>query len=212
MKKGKLILTLLVVFIAMFVFVGCTENSALMNSLIRTSDNFKVVSNSYVSNENESVNDVQLLTLSDTEYYVIELSDDGPNDLVTFNELRLDLLAIHQEILIEIETIEALVESIRTNAQTIRDSEYILLEGDKIIVLDNIETIKGYRDGLLETKGLAYQRIMDLKGSYTRENLPEILVVFEEVYEVLEYRLNTLRLGVIEFENINQILLDYMES
>jgi len=212
MKKGKLILTLLVAFIAMLVFVGCTENSSLMNSLIRTSDNFKVVSNSYVSNENESVNDVTLLTLSDTEYYVIELSDDGTNDLVTFNELRLDLLAIHQEILIEIETIEALVESIRTNAQTIRDNEYILLEGDKIIVLDNIETIKGYRDGLLETKGLAYQRIIDLKGSYTRENLPEILVVFEEVYEVLEYRLNTLRLGVIEFENINQILLDYMES
>lgn len=212
MKKGKLVLTVLVSFIALFMFVGCTENSALMNSLIRTSENFKAVSYAYDSIESESINNVELTSLSQKEYYIIELSDEGTNDIILFNEKRLELIDIHQEILIEIENIKALVDSIKTKAQTIRDNQYILLDDDRLTIKSNIETLVEYREGLLDTRGEAYQRIYDLRGSYTRDNLPEILVVFDEVYEVLQYRLDTLRLGIQEFENIDQILLDYMES
>lgn len=212
MKKGKMVLTLLVLVIALFMFVGCTENSSLMNSLIRTSDNFAAISYAYDSNESESINNVQLTSLSDTEYYILELSDEGVSDLILFNEKRLELIAVHQEILIEIEAIRVLIDSIKTNAQSIRDRDYILLEDDKDTIVLSIEVLVEYREGLLETRGEAYQRINDLRGSYTRENLPEILTVFDEVHEVLEYRLQTLRLGIKEFENIEQILLDYMEN
>jgi hypothetical protein len=211
MKKGKIVLTLLVSIIALFVFVGCTESSSLMNSLIQTSENFGTISYSYDSSENESINNVELTALSETEYFKMELSDEGPSDLVVFNEKRLELIAIHQDILSEIEAIRIIVDSIKTKAETIRDNDYILLEGDKDIVKGNIENLIEYRDGLQETRGQAYLRISNLQGSYTRENLPEILLVFDEVYNVLEYRLETLRLGIQELEKIDKILSDYME-
>jgi|LGOV01.1.fsa_nt_gb hypothetical protein len=212
MKKGKTILSLLVIGIALFMFVGCAENSGLMNSLIRTTNSFRVVSSSYDSGDSESINNIELSNLSNTEYYILELSDDGVSDVIVFNEKRLELIAIHQEILVEIENIRVLVDSIKTKAQVIRDSEYVLLEDDLVTVETSINTLVEYKDGLLETRGLAYQRIDEFRGNYTRENMNEILQMFDEVYEVLEYRLVTLRLGITEFENIDLILSDYMES
>lgn len=212
MKKGKMILSLFVTVMALFMFVSCTENSSLMDSLIRASNDFSTISYSYDSSDSESINNIELTSLSNTEYYVVELSDEGVNDVIQFNQKRLELIAIHQEILVEIENVNALVDSIKLKAQLIKDSEFVLLEDDLATVQTKIETIVLYREGLLETRGLAYQRINDFRGSYTRENLPEILVMFDEVYEVLEYRLATLRLGVTEFQNIEEILSDYMES
>ncbi|MBI9008608.1 MAG: hypothetical protein JEZ05_01130 [Tenericutes bacterium] len=212
MKKGKMILSLFVTVMALFMFVSCTENSSLMDSLIRASNDFKAISYSYDSSDSESINNIELTSLSNTEYYVVELSDEGVSDIIQFNQKRLELIAIHQEILIEVENIQVLVASIKDKAQLIKDSEFVLLEDDLASVQTKIETIVLYREGLLETRGLAYQRINDFRGSYTRENLPEVLVMFDEVYEVLEYRLATLRLGVTEFQNIEEILSDYMES
>lgn len=208
MKKSKIVLTLLLVLTAVFMFVSCDANSSLLDSLVNEADNFNTVSQSYNSNENNSIEDIQLSAVSNMSYTPMELS--VSDDLISFNEKRLELIDIHEEILVEIETIKALFESIKTKAETLSDKEYVLLQEDKESIQENILAIKDYRTGLLETKGEAYARIYGQE--YTRDNLTDILVMFDEVYEVLEYRLDTLRLAIIELEIINNILTDYMES
>lgn len=210
MKTKKIIISISLVFIALFAFVGCTESS-LLNSLVRSSNTMASQASSY---ETEQIdNNVELLSLSNESMVVMTLSEDEtPNYFILANELRLELIALHNEILVEVESIRTTVDSIRTSVQSIQERSFVLLPGDEDIIRAYVETIKGYKTDLAATRGEAYQRLYDLRGSYTRDNLEHIVEVFQEVKEVLEYRLEILREGVVVFQEIDTLLLDYMES
>jgi len=150
---------------------------------------------------NYFIDSTPVITLSDTE-----------NILVTFNELRLELIEAHETNVGEIETLRAYAESIRTSAESLSELGYVLLEEDIQILRDNITQLKSLRSDLLETSGEAYQRIYDLRGTYTRENLPDIIVVYQEVIEVLNDRLEIFQNANQIMMQIDQILLEYLEN
>lgn len=68
------------------------------------------------------------------------------------------------------------------------------------------------RQDLLDTRGDAYQRLYDLRGTYTRDNLPNIITTYQEVIEVLKYRLETFKEANILLEDSISLLNDYLES
>lgn len=210
MKSKKLLLTLLLGVFTLFAFVSCAEDTSLLNNLLKATEQVTQVTNTYDSTENESAIEVKALSLTLTENQFIPLADSTDNELVRFNELRLELLEIHGDILDERDAILILVESIQNSVAMLKDKEYILLEGDEDIIKAYIVSLNELRQDLLDTEGQAYQRISDLKGTYTRENLSNINTVFEAVSDVLTYRLDTVQEAKIIFESINQLLLDYL--
>ncbi len=208
MKTNKLFLVAALLVLTLFTAVSCTEYSVL-DSLLKATSNIDNVTNSY---DSETIDDnVQVLAFSETEYEVKKLAE-STSDLVIFNELRLELINLHEQILEQRYLLVNGRDSIRSSVETIKTNQYIVLDGDKTIITEHIQNLKLYRDGLLETKGLAYLRIHELKGTYTRENLPDIIIVFEEVIEILEYRLDTLKLAVFDLDIIDVLLLDYLEN
>lgn len=210
MKSKKLLLTVFLGIFTVFAFIGCQESNSLFNSLLRTTQQVSDVTNAYDSVENESAIEVEELSFTLEENQFITLADTNENDLVRFNELRLELLDIHSNILTERDALIVVIESIQNSVALLKDKGYVLLEGDETIIKEYILDLQTLRQGLLDTKGLAYQRINDLQGTYTRENLANINTVFEEVSEVLTYRLDTVKEAKVIFENIETLLLDYL--
>ena len=198
MKTYRIILLSLVGLLAVFALAGCS-GSFVLTQLVQATDSIDQTSETYQNvsiTEQDSMTELNYFIDSTT---VITLSD-TENILVTFNELRLELIEAHETNVGELETLRAYAESIRTSAESLSELGYVLLEEDIQILRDNITQLKSLRSDLLETSGEAYQRIYDLRGTYTRENLPDIIVVYQEVIEVLNERLEI-------FQNANQIMM-----
>lgn len=207
MKSIKSIFILMFVGVLSVLLVACQSQNNVLNDLVNSVNNLEKEYNTYIDKDLE--NELIKPLASYQEYETIKLSS---NDLVTFNETRLALKATHLEILTRIETIKSLIETIKTNINTLKNLDYIFLEDDLSLIKEKISILTELRTNLLNTRGQAYQRLYELKGSYTRENLTEIIIVFNEVHEVLNYRLETLELGIVELNEINEILLEYMEN
>ncbi len=218
MKITKIIAIALLSILTVFATVGCTD-SYILDNFLRVTDNMKNASVTYTESslaEEETTIEVvmepsgyQVETLGYHE--AIELTE-VTDDLTQFNELRLEIIALHDELILVRDQIQSLAESIRISVETIQKMGYVLLPGDKEILQEDIQTIKEFKAQLLETKGMAYQRIYDLQGSYTRDNLAVINQTFIEVIEVLEYRLEVLAQATEILEKADLLLKDYWES
>lgn len=207
LKTKKIVLSVLMIVLTMIAFVGCDEVS-LLNRLDDATKGIDTVSSPY-SDVNLDDNLIPL-ALSEDTISVKTLSEDLP--LVTFNTLRSDLLNVHMQILETRESLVALRTSIAEKVSYLKDNEYILLEEDKVIIRRDIESLRQMRTDLWDTRGEAYQRIYDLRGQYTRENLDMINETFSEVLTVLETRLDILQEAVIVMQNIDNLLSEYMEN
>jgi hypothetical protein len=214
MKTSKYLAVILLSVLTLFITVSCSENQFLdsvLKAVSEVSETTDSLANNTLSNEDNLSNDLSYL---DSDIVIITLSDSEettPNELVRFNQLRLEIMSLHDQIKIERDNIKVSYNSIKSSIIELRNLNYTILEDDRLTIQNTIENLKTLKSNLEETRGLAYQRIYDLRGSYTRDNLPEINIVFEEVIEVLQYRLNTFKEGLIDLESINQILLDYLE-
>lgn len=211
MKIKKLIFVAVISIVSLFAFVSCGEYSVL-NDLLRVTNNFQTASVTITSNAlTDADGSASELAFTEEVPPLLKLSE-TTDQLVEFNELRLEIIRLHEELLLQRESIQTIRASIRSSVEQLKELNYIILEGDKVIIQERIETLKTYRDGLLDTRGLAYQRIYELRGTYSRENLANIIVVYQEVIEVLNYRLDTCEYAVIELQTIDTLLLDYLES
>ncbi len=211
MKTTKRFLLVALGFLTLFMTVSCTENNTL-DSFIAELNSFndsEIISNDNSLESNDGF--INVLSFKETASPVIELSD-TQNDLITFNELRLQVIDLHDQIAIEKEKIKDTSSNIREIVSILKEKNYILLEEDITILRNNITELKTMRQDLLDTRGDAYQRIYDLRGSYTRDNLPNIITVYQEVIEVLEYRLETFKEANILLEDSMSLLNDYLES
>jgi len=211
MKISKIIMIVFLGVVTLFATVSCAETNVL-NTLLRTTTTFKDTSITYSSNALETEDGLSTklqLELSDTN---VMLLADTQNDLITFNELRLQIIDLHEQIVSERESIKETATSIRETVQTLKDMNYVLLEDDVATLKTNIADLKTMRQNLIETRGDAYQRIYDLRGSYTRENLANIITVYQEVIEVLEYRLSVFQDAHGILQNAESLLNDYLES
>ena len=210
MKLNKILLVAFVSFMSLFAFVSCTDNSVL-NDLLSATDKLETVSDSYMSTESETINQIQDLSYTNSNGYLMELSE-TESELSIFIDLRFQLIDIHQEILDQTLIIKDLRESIRDSVITLKDGNYMLLDDDKDSIRISIDTLKTYRLNLLDTQGQAYARIYELRGTYIRDNLSNINQVFTEVLEVLEYRLVILENAIEDLTSIDGLLLEYLES
>ena len=210
MKLNKILLVAFVSFMSLFAFVSCTDNSVL-NDLLSATDKLETVSDSYMSTESETINQIQDLSYTNSNGYLMELSE-TESELSIFIDLRFQLIEIHQEILDQRLIIKDLRESIRESVVTLKDGNYMLLDDDKDSIRISIDNLKTYRLNLLDTQGQAYARIYELRGTYIRDNLSNINQVFTEVLEVLEYRLVILENAIEDLTSIDGLLLEYLES
>ena len=83
---------------------------------------------------------------------------------------------------------------------------------DYTYVEEQVQNLKTYRENLTSTQGQAYARIYELRGTYTIANIENIITVYQEVKEVLEYRLEVMQNAGLCLEGIDQLLLIYTES
>ena len=211
MKLNKILLVAFVSVISLFAFVSCTDNNSVLNDLLSATNKLETVSDSYMSTESETINQIQDLSYANSNGYLMELSE-TESELSIFIDLRFQLIDIHQEILDQRLIIKDLRESIRDSVITLKDGNYMLLDDDKDSIRTSIDTLKTYRLNLLDTQGQAYARIYELRGTYTRDNLGNINQVFTEVLEVLEYRLVILQSAIVDLMSIDGLLLEYLES
>ncbi len=212
MKTIKTILLGVMGILTLFATVSCAEAS-ILDDLLKATGNIETVAVTY---SQESLTDADGVASEvayiEYEYEVMLLAETDDNPLITFNELRLELIALHEELIGVREEIRTYAESIRTSVSALKEMEYILLEEDKDFIISQIDLLKEMRAQILATEGEAYQRIYELRGTYTRENLPNIINVYQEVKEVLEYRLEILQNSITIFEGIDNLLKEYLES
>ncbi len=206
MKTKKIILSICMILLAFVAFVGCDESN-LFNRLEDATKSIDTVSSSYETAQLDE--NIELMALNESSITAKTLSEDLP--LVTFNQLRQDLLAKHLEILETRETLVALRQSISEKVGVLKENDFILIDEDKTMIREDIEALRQMRTDLLDTRGEAYQRIYDLRGQYTRDNLDLINETFSEVLTVLDQRLTILLDAVTVLENIDTLLSDYME-
>ncbi len=212
MKLKKILLVAILALFTLVAAVGCDAQDLFLNQVIRETSNLDSTTEAYASKTiTEADGGVTALSLSYNEPTIITLSDDS-NDFVRLNDLRLELIDLHDQLINVRESIKTKFNSIRTSASTLKEINYVILDDDKTIIKDKISVLKDIKSDLIETRGTAYQRIYDLRGTYTRENLSNIITVFEEVIEVLNYRLELFNQGLLELEIIDTILLDYLEE
>jgi len=211
MKLSKILMIVFLGVVTLFATVSCAETNVL-NTLLRTTTTFKDTSITYSSNSLETEDGVATKLQYEMSDSNLMLLSDTQSDLITFNELRLQIIDLHEQIVSERESIKETATSIRETVQTLKDMNYVLLEDDITTLKTNVADLKTMRQSLIDTKGDAYQRIYDLRGSYTRENLPNIITTYQEVIEVLEYRLSVFQDAKIILQNAESLLNDYLES
>ncbi|XFA99298.1 hypothetical protein ACAG96_01655 [Candidatus Izemoplasma sp. B36] len=212
MKPKKLLLVAMLALFTLVAAVGCDAQDLFLNQVIRETSNLDSTTETYASKTiTEEDGGVTALALSYNEPIVITLSEDT-NDLIRLNELRLEVIDLRDQLIDVRESISSVFNSIRTSASSLKELNYVILEDDKTIIQDEISLLKEIKSDLQETSGTAYQRIYDLRGTYTRENLSNIITVFEEVIDVLNVRLELFNQGLLELEVIDTILLDYLEE
>lgn len=211
MKLKKYLLVALLAVLTLFVAVGCDSQNSILDDFLQVSQDVDSATEQYASKDLTEEDTVEALALSDNDYRIMTLSDDQePTDLQRFNELRLEIKALHDQLVEVRGSIRTSYASIRNSVRTFKELGYVVLDDDKEIIREKITLLQGYKASLLETSGDAYQRIYDLRGTYTRENLSNILIVYEEVIEVLEYRLELFNLGLVELEFMDGLVKEYL--
>ncbi len=211
MKIKKILLLVLVTVFTLFAAISCSED-LLLNQVLRVTTNINDASIQYTQNAlTDEDGGVESLSVLSQEFSIITLSD-TTNNFVLFNELRLEIIDLHEQLVSERELLRSHFRDIKDNVTTLKEMSFVLLDDDKTMIRGYIESLRTIKTNLIETKGDAYQRIYDLRGTYTRENLPDIIVVYQEVIEVLNYRLDMFGQAIEQLEDINIILLDYLEE
>ncbi|MBN2540498.1 MAG: hypothetical protein JXB08_03115 [Bacilli bacterium] len=211
MKTTKIVLLGFLAIMTLFAAVSCTEQT-ILDQFLKAANQMETTSVVYTSDsltEEDGVSSA--VSYKEDGTSIITLSE-TTNDLITFNELRLDILDLHDQIVLQREGIRALTESIREEINTLKDAGYVLLEDDRATLQTAIDNLTELKNLLLATQGEAYQRIYDLRGSYTRENLPQIITVYTEVIEVLQYRYELLQSATEILQNAELLIGDYLEN
>lgn len=211
MKTNKIILTLSLLFLTVFGLAACDSHSDIFSEVLAATNQIDSVSVAYQSNDVEKT--VSEMSSSETIYAVQTLSETEEvpevNQFILFNQLRSGLIETHETIVDSVEAFREVESTIRNNIQILREKGYDILEGDKELIRGYIVTLKSYYNDLMATKGTGYKVLYELE--YTRENLTVVNETFVEVQEVFDYRLEVVENGILVLEEINSLILDYME-
>jgi hypothetical protein len=105
-----------------------------------------------------------------------------------FLELKEALLEAHDLLSLKRETFKENRQLIQDQRSSMRDNQLRPSYEDGITLWTNYHALLDIKDQFEETKGEGYQKLKDLKGYYSLENIDLIIMTYEEVLEVLTFR------------------------
>ncbi|MDP2426202.1 MAG: hypothetical protein Q8M70_07615 [bacterium] len=137
-------------------------------------------------------NNTELLVPGEENFELVELSLIEVSDGFQNDEVAL-FLALHQELIQTHQDLKAkhqVLKQTRAEVQEIRATfEGKIPLGVRRQLAQNYAQLLGLREAYLSTKGLAYQRLVEIKDSYNPDQLDEVIVVYQEVLVVLNQRI-----------------------
>ena len=142
--------------------------------------------------------EVEDVTFSTTEVNKIELLNYTNNDLTetlsdtdaleTFLNLHNDLILKHQVLKEKYATLKSTRGLLTSQRQAFRELNVRLNREDGVTLWNYYNDLLDLKDAHEDTNGLAYQRLADLKGLYSAENIDLIIQTYQEVLVVLNNR------------------------
>ncbi len=195
MKKALAVVT---TFILGFIMIGCNQEP---NTKILT-ENFEEQT-SYINENN--------LLLELNEFETFE-TDSTSQDIITFRELRKTLRETHlvlQEKRAEFKLNKDALSLILT---TLEENETEFNQEDKEAIRAIVIDSRRIRTDFQETSGYVYKRLIDLRGSYNRENLLQIIEVFTDVIDNMNIRIDLYDFAIENQITVLTILEEYLEG
>lgn len=166
------------------------------------------------ANQNMNFNNI---SFEDGQYLQAEMLSLNVNDLEDeFNEnAQFELfLSLHNELLLKHQDLRLKHELLKESRMTIvelrknfRDAGMKLNREDGIILWNGYHDLMDLKEEFVATKGLAYQKLIDLKGLYDIENIDLIISTYQDVLVILNQReiiLDTAILLITEGQDIYQ--------
>ena len=149
----------------------------------------------------------ELVMLSD----IIEGETPDPTaKMEQYFELKNALIEIHQQLRVKHQELQAARQSFQSVRSELRNASTRLTLADRQQLASHYQQALANRQLFEDSKGLAYQRLADLKGQYSLENIDLILQTMAEVLEVLEQRYELVSQTITLFEDSKAILQTYL--
>jgi hypothetical protein len=120
------------------------------------------------------------------------------------------LLEAHEKLVQKHQDFKLIREEIQITRQNFKSLDVRLNREDGVTLWYYYNDLLDLRDAFKDTHGLAYQRLIDLKGSYSIENYDLIIETFEEVLIVLNQRIELLNQAMIILNQSQTIYLSYI--
>lgn len=131
------------------------------------------------------MNEIELLSYTNNEL-AETLSD--TDALETFLNLHNDLISKHQLLKEKYATLKSTRELLTTQRLAFKEVNVRLTREDGVTLWNYYNDLLELKDAHEDTIGLAYQRLADLKGLYSKENIDLIIQTYQEVLAVLNNR------------------------
>lgn len=131
------------------------------------------------------ISEIELLSYTNSE---LEETFGETDDLELFLNLHNEMILKHQILKEKYIVLKETNESLTNARQAFRKLEVRLTREDGVILWNQYNDLLDLKDEHKETHGLAYQRLVDLKGLYSKEHIELIIQTYTEVLVVLNQR------------------------
>ncbi len=139
--------------------------------------------------ENQGVQDIELYHTENIQLLSLSTEENLETPtLERFLELKEALLEAHEVLTLKRETFQESRAVIQNLRFSMRENKLRPSYEDGIRLWTNYHALLNIKDAFDETLGEGYQKLKDLKGSYSIENIDLIIQTYEEVLEVLTIR------------------------
>lgn len=204
MKKIKYLALFLITFVT-FIIVGCDATSNTLDDLN------KAIANVEIASQQTDYQEISELVVEEATPMSMSFTELELDPLQEFIDLRKSFLENHLLLQTQRLTFQLNKEELRSLISLFKDSDLQLSEQDKEIIKEKIELFRSYRQEFLDTKGLAYLRIYNLKDQYKIEDIEMINQTISEVNEVLLLRITLFEKTNQDIEEIIAVLRGYTE-
>ncbi len=204
MKKIKYLALFLITFVT-FIMVGCDATNNTLDDLD------KAIANVETASQQTDYQEISELVVEEATPMSLSFTELELDPLQEFIDLRTSFLENHLLLQTQRLTFQLNKEELRSLISLFKDSELQLSEQDKEIIKEKIDLFRSYRQEFLDTKGLAYLRIYNLKDQYKIEDIEMINQTISEVNEVLLLRITLFEKTNQDIEEIIAILRGYTE-
>lgn len=158
-------------------------------------------------NTQTSFDSVEALSYTEEQ---LDATFEDADQVDTFMALHQALIEKHQNLLVKHQQLSEAREVFQTSRTAFKDLDVRLSYEDGIALWTNYHNLLNIKDDFKATQGLAYQRLIDLKGLYDVEHLDLIIQTYQEVLDVLNQRESLIDQAIQLFSQSTSIYQNYM--